>query len=297
MKAALALRFVGVVTMWSSACALAGCGDEAASGLPDAGQMADAGGTDRVGLVQIHENEIVGRFWLGGTVVRMPDAPGCVIHDGLPEALSPAGTLSVGGPIVGHPGGPEHPILVGQSSFIANQYVHLGPTFPPAGELLLEVDLSGSELFPAMPTQTLRAPAPEPVVVLSPVPEPHPTGANIITIRTTEDFAITWTVPAGQTEAHRMLIGVVSIGDRPVGSRGTSIHCSFPLSAGRGAVPLSILAYVRGRVALPTSAMAYIAAGDQKELAQDGVSYVLEVTRSAGSTVPELQEALLALFE
>jgi hypothetical protein len=296
MKVAGTLRFLGVLAMSSSAAVLPGCGESGGSGLPDGGQVADAG-TDRVGLIQIHEDRVVGSFRTGATIVRRSDAPGCVIHGGLLEALSPAGVLSVGGPIVGQPGGPEQPIVVGQSSTITNQYLHLGTTYPPATDLSIEVELSASELFPAMPTQTLRPPGPEAVVVLSPVPAPHPTGVHTITVPSTEDFELTWRVPTGEGQDRRMFIGLTRIGATTVGAPGSSIHCSFPLSAGRGTIPHTVLSHVLGGVSLPTSAIGTIAAGDHKEFAQDGVSYVLEVTRSAGSTAPEGHDLMLVRFE
>jgi hypothetical protein len=251
----------------------------------DAADAADAGPTlsttiGPTGSIRIYMDAIFATFSEDDTIVRASDAPECVVHvRSISKPYSPAGTLTIGGPIVGSDGGTDQTILIEPDTVTPaslNQYVFFGPVFPPNEALLVQLEGAGTTVFPAMPVQSLNPPAFAPVVITKPV---VPDAGAAIVVPSTAPFEIVWTVPAGATATKRVIFGFREISPATGGTKSASIFCSYPLTAGKGSIPPSVLADVKTRVGANASGRLHIYAGGYKEFVASGASYAIEVVR------------------
>lgn len=262
-------------------------GNDASPGAPDSGSDAevDAGPTISsevgvTGYVRLFNDAIFAEFYEDDTILRASNAPECVVHvRSQSKPASPAGTLTIGGPVVGATGGPPEAITVEPDPEAGNGYAFFildpdqGGVFPSDDALQVVVESAGTDSFPAMAGQALRPPPAELVPVTAPA-----TDAGVLTVDSTTSLPITWTAPATPQSGGRMIFEY-SVIDGPASSKIASIFCSYPLSAGSAAIPANLLAEVRARIGAGAVGYLKVYAGGAKEVADAGVSYVLLASR------------------
>ncbi|MBX3222927.1 MAG: hypothetical protein KF795_20620 [Labilithrix sp.] len=255
---------------------------------PDSGQH-DAGPTissaiGSTGYVKVRDGYIIARFLEDDTIVRASNAPECVVHvRSATKAFSPAGSLTVGGAIVGADGGPEQAIVVDPDE--TQQYLYVpdpppesGGVFPPTETLIVQIEGSGSLAFPLMPAQSLPSPAAGALTIAKPIVDTA--SADPVVISTSEPFEIVWTPPANPHADHRVILALEDINGADA-AKIASLHCSFPIAAGKGSVPVNLLAELKSRVGASDTpeAQIQVLAGGYKEFTGGGASYVIEVSR------------------
>lgn len=267
-------RDPGSVLCASAAALCISCGSSPAEPGDDGG-LVDAGTTTRggVGLIRIYDDAVLGDFSPDVTIFHPPDAPDCVVHLGVIEDLrSRAGTLTVGS-------------IVPTFDTSNNEYVHFGSVFTNDSSTLA-VSLTEGPGFPAMPDQTVRPPPAASVVITAPDPETPPNSTlPVVTLSQSSPFEIAWNVPASPRADHRIFVGtVVSRNFAQPPRTAAGIYCSFPITAGRGAIPVSALSYAAQGVGLPAGGELHIGSGNWKAVAGPGYSYVIEITRPQSGT-------------
>ncbi|MBX3210004.1 MAG: hypothetical protein KF764_33550 [Labilithrix sp.] len=274
----------------------AGAPDAADGAAPDAGQ--DGGPTisaalGSTGYVQIRDTYIVGAFREDDTILRASNAPECVAHiRSATKPISPAGTLTIGGAIVGADGGPEQAIVVDPLDPTDPLYLYqpdpppeVGGVFPPTETLVVQIEGSGSLTFPLMPAQSLPSPAAGAIAFTKPAVDldnPAP-----VVLPTSQAFEVTWTPPANPHADHRIILALQEVAAEEAPRLG-SLHCSFPIASGKGTIPANLLAELRSRVGGQGTAegLFHVLAGGYKEFTGGGASYVIEVSRDdTGLTV------------
>ena len=138
------------------------------------------------GVVRIFSDNILGTFDEDDTIVRASNAPNCVIYTrSSTKPLSAAGTLTVGGTLVGADGGLAQPAAIDPIDG-PNFYADSDTIFPPdADNLVALVDLQGTPEFPAFTGITLHTPLAGSVTVTKPVLDD---GGGQVTISSTDDL-------------------------------------------------------------------------------------------------------------
>jgi hypothetical protein len=267
-----------------------------ASTKPDGTSNLDAGDAGSevtrvlgsTGVVTIGVDSIIGSFYEDDTILRTASAPDCVAHvRSSSKGTSSAGTLSVGGPIVGADGGAPNEIeLTAEVSPFA--YEHFGPVFPADEVMLLQVQVSGGAAFPALPLQALRTSPPASVAITKPAPD---VDGNII-VPSNAPFEITWTAPAGALADQRLVVALSGLNVEG-GAKRAALYCSYPLSAGTAALPAALLAELKVLVGANAPGLFHAWAGGQKEVATATSSYVIEVANALGTTLEYDIPALL----
>lgn len=267
-------------------------GDAAPSLPPDAGDAGqDAPSAPPIswtigttGTITIYESAAIGEFFEDDVIVRSPEAPDCVarVRSGT-KPRSPAGDLSVGGDYIGQDGGP--PAIVVVQPTADNRYEHfldMPPFFFPTpgnGEKV-QVELSGTDTVPAMPVATLRSPVLPQIEVTAPT---NP-DSGAVTVDSKKPFKVKWTVADAGAISQRVILAMMYTFTP---KRAADIRCSWPLSAGEGTLPESLMSEVRGRVVGgtgPLDGRIEVTAGDMKEVTVGGASYVVTATRGDGAT-------------
>lgn len=265
---------------------------DAASAPPDAGDAGQdassapsiAWTTGSTGTITIYEFAAIGEFFEDDVIVRSPEAPDCVARvRSRTKPRSPAGDLSVGGDYIGQDGGP--PAIVVVQPTAESRYEHfldMPPFFFPTpgnGEKV-QVELSGTDTVPAMPVATLRSPVLPQVEVTAPtIPD-----SGTVTVDSQKPFTVKWTVADAGATPQRVILALHTL-ESP--KRAADIRCSWPLSAGEGTLPVSLMSEIRGRVVGgtgPVLGRIEVNAGDMKEVTVGGASYVVVATRSDGAT-------------
>ena len=279
-----------------SLCALlsAACtgGDTGDSDLDDTdtGAAEDTGAADpgRVGNIRIFQDAVLAWMQEGVTIAHFP--PACVVHQTVLETpYSDAGTLTVGGPIIGAEGAAAEPIVPALN--YVGAYEYFGPTFPPTGEPVLEVSLSGLGAFPAMPVQTLTGPPS--TAVSNTKPEPPGDGWDHLRVPSDGPFRVRWTPPASANPDNRLFVGLRGFYDWDSTTTViANVFCSYDLSAGQGVIPEDVLDYILREVGRNPCAYFHVGVGDQVEYRDDDndVSYVIELTNWETGTDPVMYD-------
>ncbi|MBX3262294.1 MAG: hypothetical protein KF782_21610 [Labilithrix sp.] len=234
--------------------------------------------------MKVRDGYIIARFLEDDTIVRASNAPDCVVHvRSATKSFSPAGSLTVGGAIVGVDGGPEQAIVVDPDE--TQQYLYApdpppesGGVFPPTETLIVQIEGSGALAFPLMPAQSLPSPAAGALTIAKPAVDPD--SADPVGIPTSEPFELVWTPPATPHADHRVILALEdATGEES--PRIASLHCSFPIAAGKGTVPANLLTELKSRIggSGTPSALMQVVAGGYKEFTGGGASYVIEVSR------------------
>lgn len=306
------LRCIAVVAPLALVAAVSACSDDdlilPTGELPDAGvPAADAGTADArapedagvppsdaapdaapeptisrvtgsTGYVRVFNDAVFAEFYEDDTIVRASNAPECVVHvRSQSKPASPAGTLTIAGPVVGAEGGPDAPITIEPDPDGGNQYMAFAdPVFPAGDALQVWVEGTATESFPVMPAQVLRPPPADVVAVTAPAADAD----GALLIDSAAPLAIAWTPPAAPQADARMVFEMTGIDDLDT-SKIASLFCSFPLAAGSATIPANLLAEVRAQVGGTGSATGFVKAfaGGAKEFTGGGVSYFLEVGR------------------
>ena len=130
----------------------------------------------------------------------------------------------------------------------------------------------------AIPVQSLRPSAPDAVTLTKPV---TPAEGSSWVVSTTKAFELAWTVPASPGPDQRILFGMLVFPTETPGSKWSTLHCSFPISAGSATIPPEIFADMKRRAGATTTAdmLMWFFAGGQKEFTGGGASYVIEAVR------------------
>lgn len=210
--------------------------------------------------------------------MRFSNAPECVLHlRPVDRPWVAAGTLTIGGPIVGTPGAAEAPFVI-EPDACDGSYFGFGPTYPPSDELAVEVSLAGRGVFPTMPAQTLIPSPADPVEILSPLPDE----LGAIAFPSTEDFEIAWVPPLLGGADQRLVFGLAVSADphQPM----AELYCGFPLDQGQATIPANVLGEVAQRIGSAAMGMVHLLAGGQREVAVGDASYVIEVARGLDSS-------------
>lgn len=258
----------------------AGLADAGDAGLADAGEDADAAPTATVttsvgptGLIELDDVNALALFYEDDTIVHVSDAPECVGHlRSETKPASVAGTITIGGEIVGAVGGPPATVDVAPDPADPSNLYYSGDLIFPADDLLsLQIEKDSTTVFPSIPVQTLKTP-PAGTVVVS-VPEKPATGD--LDVPSDKDLAFAWTPPASTTGQSLY----VRYGDLVANGRTANIMCRFPLAVGSGRIPASLLSHVRTWLGGEVSAMIVTNAGGATEVAVGGASYVIFTAR------------------
>jgi hypothetical protein len=251
-----------------------GEGGGAGAGGNDAGEVVSeiTSSLGSTGDIHIFNDAVMAAFHEDDTILRSDAAPDCVVHvRSETKPFSPAGTLTIGGPVVGSEGGPASLIEVTPDA--TGYYDFAGAVFPATDELLLQIEASSTATFPSMNVQSLPLPPVDPVVVTKPaLPE-----SGALALPSTQPLEIAWTVPS---EANADLrVGVRLNEMNGEGSKHATLYCSFPLSAGAGQVPAELLSEIENQVGANGRGLLEVHAGSQREFTSKGASYIIAVLR------------------
>jgi hypothetical protein len=253
---------------------------DATTGGGDAGRDADASEgpsiSSEVGAgaeILLYSDVLTAEFDEDDTVLHASDASECVAHvRAATKPPSSGGKLTVGGPVVGADGGP--PATIEMTPDQGNVYLYFDPSsaaFPSNDLLELQVQGAGTESVPAFPVQTLRTPPADPIAVTAPV-----AGSAALSVPSGEALQITWTPPTGAQADVQMNVNMVV----STASKKARLYCSFPVTAGTGKVPASLLTAVKNRIGLPAFGQIVLCGGGSKEYKATGASYVIQTMRS-----------------
>jgi len=249
------------------------------------------------GVIELHDDWVRAQFFKNDTILHATDAPNCVAWIRSTDSVPvPAGSLKVGGGLVGKIGGPTEPV-----------FIHFNPEFfeysyfiPSSVKLfqqekvaMLYVQTSGKPTFPSIPLVSLQTAGFHILSVINPV-----LVNNGLTISSKNGLAISWVVPnsVGSERVGASLFFL--FGNSKVGE----LRCGAPVLAGKMTLPASLLSVIRNRLsplAPIEGAQFRISLGDQKELQINGGSFFFEVSPTIvddsayGSTFGELLGATL----
>jgi len=261
-----------------------------ANNAPDAGPTAtrQLGATGRF---QVPNDGIFVSFFEDDTIVRWSNAPGCVLHvRAESKPLSAAGVVTVGGPVVGTPGGlpAQVQLQADPATYGTNQYIYPNAVYAADGEPVVQIGSAEfAPSFPLLPATALR-PFGGTVTVTAPA---VPDGGTLL-VPSTAPLAITWTPPTTTNVATQHFIVSLYTAGTALGAKSTLLSCRYPLGSGSGAIPANVLADVKAYAADPnaTGSLAFTAGG-YAEVATGSASYVIEVARNDSTTWPANQSA------
>jgi len=305
---------VGAVFALVTVAVVAACGDDDANeggGGPDSGAVAlpDGGGTDAnappsdsgaadvgdtgsseastdagatiqttvgsTGYIRLFNDAVFASFYEDDTILRASNAPECVVHFRSPtKPRSQAGSITIGGPVVGVDGGPAQPLIGTPDPIAENEYLVFDPAvFPSNDDLQVTVEGAGSDAFPAMPAQALRPPPATLVKLTAPAHDGGP-----LSVSSTQPLQLTWTPPASAKAGATMVVAFTEIKVPPSG-KTASLFCNYPLAAGSAKVPPNLLAALKAVVGAGAAGTLSVFAGGGKEFTANGASYVLAASR------------------
>jgi hypothetical protein len=256
----------------------------------DAGVDAEAGAVitsilGSNGFIKIFDEVVQADFYEDDTIIRATDGPDCVAYvRSETKPRSSAGSITVGGGIVGQDGGPDAAIIVepGQE----NYYALVAPVFAPSTAVQVQVSKSATSSLAELPVVTLQTPGQPKVVVTQPTP---PDGGADLVIETAEALEVKWTPPSNPGN----LRFIMYFNDLLAPGKKGDIACHFPLSAGKGTIPASLLKELRARFGQNISGFAYYGVGDAKEVVIGNTSYFIVVTRVVDATNVEYLSVIL----
>ena len=236
------------------------------------------------GSIVVYPFLFAGDFREDDTIVHVSDSPDCIAHVwGATKPNSDVGNVTVTSALVGQAGGPTVPIVISADPQADMTYAG----FPDQGELFLtpsngetvQVQIAGTNSVPAMPVTTLNAPVLDGVTSTEPVLLDAGGEPSYGDIDSKKPLVLKWQVAdAGPATGQRVVFHTAI----PLTSfkAEMTIDCSWPLSAGTGTVPASLLTYLRERAGGgDLSGYAQVDTGDMKEVVVGGASYVVIVSR------------------
>lgn len=263
---------------------------DADAGVPDASTEAEAGPTTTVtlgaaGRIRVFPDAVFAQFLEDQTILHTSNAPECVAHVWSKTKLfTMAGALTIGGEIVGSPGGPQANIVIqpGPLNETGYPYAYFAApnnivVVPPDDSLTLNIQTAGTITVGAIPVQTFRAPPATQTTITKPT---APDGGPLA-VPSTLPFEVTWIAPDAGAE-QRLFVGFSGL----LGlQKQAHIFCGYPLSAGKATIPSNFLAEVRSRLGATGSGVLHIWVGGQKEVVVGSDSFVIEVTRQKSTNL------------
>ena len=237
------------------------------------------------GRIEVAPDFIGGVFFADDRILRAAAHPECVVHlESAEKAFTRAGTLTVSSELVGMPGGPPLPIVINpdaRKEYWAFPDLALY-NFPDGTNV--QIQLAGTSVMPALPVTTLRSP----IYGTIDVTEPVPPGEGVLQISSSAPLTVQWNVPTTDggpdAAAQRLTLRLFALS--PV--RWAQLYCSWPLSAGQGAVPAVLLSELREQLewAGALDSVVDLFTGEFAEVTTATSSYVLYVTPEVATTFP-----------
>jgi hypothetical protein len=270
--------------------------DAGDGGKADAGGDADAGPTvtssfGPTGQIDVFNDGIFAYFWEDETILRASDSTECVAHfRSETKPLSPAGTVTIGGDIVNWSGGAQAPmVLTPSDGFNAYEYYD-SLVFPTDDEFApVQVEKTSTTVFPAIAVRDFQPPPSGQVTVTAPV---KPASGDLI-VPSGQDLTVAWTVPAKTTGLQLRF----RYGEIVVNGKWAHLFCTFPLAAGTGRVPASLLSAIRTRLGAAANGSIRVYAGGAAEIAVGNASYSVMVTRSDSTNFSNGDDTIPAKLE
>lgn len=237
------------------------------------------------GHIEISDFFIGGAFYADDTIIRSTAHPECVLHiQSSDEKLANVGTLTITSDLVGAPGGPMAPFVIGPD-WRNEYYAFPDPeplfNFPDGGKV--QFSLTGAPGFPGIPKMTLRTPKFDNIKVTAPVPD-----ANwLVSVPIAESLTFEWDVASAdkQVEASQrqhvsvrlFLLGPVNWGQ---------LYCTWSATAGIGELPGVLLREFRSQVGGTGFAEGVldVYVGEIREIATSKSSYVAFATTDNAAT-------------
>jgi hypothetical protein len=235
------------------------------------------------GFIRITEFLAFAEFYFDDLTVRWSNAPECVMVSRAPnKGQATAGTVTIGGEIVGKDGGPAAAVKL-ESDF---GYLAEDQFFPSTNEFTVDVDEAPtSNGFPPLPVQTLPTSVATPVPILTPSAD---AGADGLKIPVTKPFDITWTAPTGPGDlTNQRLMVEIHVGPSAFDTgRNVNLYCAYPLTAGKASIPAEVLADMKARAggAATSGQLSLLSGGQRMVTVKDAVTYIIEVARDSDST-------------
>lgn len=252
------------------------------------------------GTVSIFPDAVFGDFFASGAILRASDSTACVGRiRPIPEGKSLVGEMKVTSPFLALTGAPSATVILDQD--VDNEYIFIGgPPFvyPRDRRVSVSVETTGGSGLPALPKTELHSASFPFLEVLEPVIPP----VGELVIPSDQDFHVIWKPPvhgkgrsavgASSRSEARVVVSLWFIAGFTLDGE---IRCGFPVSAGRGVIPASLLREMRERISpdapIP-SAILNVFLGDQREVRPGGASYVIELGPFDNTTVGQKQVTL-----
>lgn len=273
-----------------------GAGDTATGSDTGTDTGIDAGPTltstlGSTGTIYVGNDVIVALFYEDDTILHWSNAPGCVAFvRGVSKPNSQAGTLKVGGAVVGADGGPASEIEVNADPGMGNAYF-FGPfevVYPTVDTHTVSVQLTAAQGFSPMPVEAFRPSRETPITITAPA---EPDGGAFAPITSSAPYTITWTAPSGGfVNEQQIVVAVAVTGSSALTAKNSNLYCAFPLGAGTATIPANVWSELKTRggagAGATLDAQMHIYSGSGKEVKVPTGSYFVEVARSDSTTIP-----------
>jgi hypothetical protein len=272
---------------------------DAATDAGEAGSLTESLGS--TGWAVVYPNAVTANFYLNDDIVRVSDAPECVIRFRNQATVdSCVGNLIMGGDYFGVDGGPPEGVLKIPCDVTSGNYYGASPTaadggpaswvyYPETADLHVQLSTDGTGTgIPDLPVTTLRTPAFSQINFTAPS-EPDGGACNVggFSIPHDQPFQVRWDVPDAGASDQRVAVQMYQFATSSSVIYDTAeIWCGYPLSAGQATVPVSALTKVWNRLGGAGDAGGTITftlgvtVGDQKEVQVNGASFVINVQNS-----------------
>lgn len=232
------------------------------------------------GYIHITDMIAFAEFYADDTTVRWSNAPEClIVARSAAKTMSPAGTVTIGGDVVGQTGGPAEPLKLEA----ATEYVAVDTIFPATNEFTVDVDQGpASAGFAALPVQTLPTSLATPLVMLTPSADAG-ADAGALSIPTSKPYELTWTPPTGPGDLtnQRVILNLVVTPTSLETGKRLSLFCGFPLTAGKATIPSEVLKDLQARAGggAAGGSLVFWAGGHRLITMKDATTYIIEVAR------------------
>lgn len=225
----------------------------------------------------------VGQFYEDDTILHWSNAPGCVAFvRGPAKVPSQAGTVTVGGAVVGKDGGPDMQTDIDPDQ--TGSYFSPGTFYPTVDTFTVDVQIEAAVGFSPMPLTTFRPSREAPIALTAPA---APDAGTFAPINSTAPYTITWTAPSGGFVNEQVIVvSMLLTGSSANTSKNSRLYCTFPLSGGTGTIPANVLTELKtrgGGVAL--DGFMHIYSGSAKEVKVPTGSYFIEVARADSTSI------------
>jgi hypothetical protein len=236
------------------------------------------------GEISVQPDIVVADFYEDDTIVHWSNAPNCVAFArGTNKKSGPAGTLKVGGEVVGKDGGADMEIEVSYDPDMG--YFFPATVFPPVDTYSVNVQTTQAVGFAPMPVEAFRPSREAPITLTAPAALD---GGAFPTIPSTAPYTITWTAPTGGFVNDQVIIvSMVITGSSALTAKNLRLYCTFPLKDGTGTIPANVLSEIktRGGGGASLDGLMHIYSGGAKEVKLSTGSYFVEVARTDSTSI------------